>query len=664
MRQAQLGRREVLWVLVGIVLVSLPHAAHLPVWLSTSVLALWLWRLAVALGWLPPPGKALLLALVTACGSAILGAYHTLFGREAGVAMLTLMLALKLMEMRGRRDAVLTVFLGLFVALTHFLYGQGIALALYLFGVAGLFIAALAALTQPRLSPRQALATASSLIVQALPLMLLLFLLFPRLSGPLWGLPKDAHGAMTGLSETMTPGSISQLVQSDAVAFRAEFTGPPPPPSQRYWRGPVLEVFDGRSWLPFRGSDGAASVEPRGTALAYTLTLEPHGKPWVFALDLADSRSLPRHTRLAPNGQLLAQQAIDRRARFALIALPGARLDRAGEPDSLLRALTLPAHGNPRTRELAKRLRGDNPDDRALVRAALDLFRREPFHYTLHPPLLEADGVDGFLFETRRGFCEHYAGAFTFLMRAAGVPARVVTGYQGGEFNRLAGYLIVRQSDAHAWSEVWLEGEGWVRVDPTAAVAAERIEQGLAAALPAGEPLPLLMRAQAPWLKTLRLQWDALNNRWNQWVIGFDQEQQIALMARLGLGIVSWRELAWMLVAALTLGMALIIALAVRARPRRDAVQAAWERFCHTLARAGLARAPNEGPLDYAERVAAQRPDLALPVRRIADHYARLRYGPPASDDALAALIAAVRAFRPKSPRAARPARSQSPAAG
>ncbi|MEO1767042.1 transglutaminase TgpA family protein [Thiobacter aerophilum] len=627
MADTLLARRESLAVVLGILLVAAGHAAHLPPWLTLLTATLLGWRLAASQGWVPLPGRGLLILLALACAASILVAYHTLFGREAGVAMLTLMVALKLMEMRTRRDAVLTVFLGWFLVLTHFLYGQDILLALYLFTATVWLLVALALLTHPAQSVPAAMRLALTLTIQALPLVVLLFVLFPRLPGPLWGLPKDTFAARSGLDEIMRPGSISRLVQSDEVVFRAEFKGPPPPAAQRYWRGPVLEIFDGASWQPHRGAAVLPAVEADGPPIAYSVTLEPHGKPWVFALELPDPLALGPHMRLASTYQLFATQPLTQRQRFDLLALPQHRLDANPDPHTLARALQLPPSGNSRARALAEQMRRTAHSDGEVVEAVLRLFREQDFRYTLTPPLLGPDGVDEFLFDTRRGFCEHYAGAFTFLMRAAGVPARVVTGYQGGEFNELGGYLIVRQSDAHAWSEVWLPQRGWVRVDPTAAVAASRIERGPSAALPAGEPLPYLLRSQPLWLKTLRLKWDALNHRWNLWVIGFDQERQVGLFARMGFGIVSWRKLAWMLLVALAASFILLAALTLRLPAPRDPVQAAWLRLCRKLARAGLPRAPQEGPLAYAERIGKTRPELAAPLAALARRYAALRYG-------------------------------------
>ena len=643
------------WLLAGIALVMAPHALHLPLWLSIATFAMIAWRWAAAWGRLPLPGKWPLVLLAVASAAGILLQYRTLLGRDAGVAMLTLMLALKLLEMRSYRDAMLTVFLGYFLVITNFFYTQSIPVAAYLMLVVGVLTFALIALNHPASAAqwRRPLKLSALLVVQAMPLMLVLFVLFPRVAGPLWGLPSDAFAGMTGLSDTMAPGSISRLVQSDAVAFRAEFTGPPPPAAQRYWRGPVLAQFDGRAWSPARGHDPEPEIETDGAPVRYAITLEPHNKNWIFALEVPDPLALPQDTRLAPDLQLLAKQPLQRRARYTLTSFPSHRIGKDAEAEVLRRALQLPARGNAQARGLARRLRaeaGSNPDgDADLVARVLRMFHEQPYAYTLTPPLLGNDGIDEFLFSTRRGFCEHYAGAFTFLMRAAGVPARVVTGYQGGEFNRLGNYFIVRQSDAHAWSEVWLRDRGWVRVDPTAAVAAERIENGIASALSIGEPLPFFVRTDMEWLRQMRMRWDTLNNQWNQWVLGYNEEKQIGLFSSLGFGIVSWRELAWGLVIGVGLLLGIFAALTLRPRrkPLADEVQALYLKFCAKLAKYGLIRLATEGPLDFALRVRSLRPELSAMVDRVTRQYIQLRYSAHATESALGQFKSEVKAFRP-----------------
>ncbi len=640
------------WLFAGIALVIAPHAAHLPVWLSALAFAMIAWRWTAASGRLPLPGKWILMLLLAGSAAGILLEYRTLFGRDAGVAMLTLMLALKLLEMRGYRDAMLTVFLGYFLVITNFFYAQEIPFAVYLFAVVLVLTAALVVLNHPASAGqwRRPLKFSAQLLLQAAPLMLLFFLLFPRTGGPLWGMPSDAFSAKTGLSENMSPGSISQLVQSDAIAFRAEFASVAPPPSRLYWRALVLENFDGRNWSRNRGGYAAeTTIETTGTPVSYTLTVEPHDKPWVFALEVPDPLTVPQDTRLTRDLQLLANKPVQRLTRYTLTSYLDYRIGRDAGPGQLRNALFLPRNGNPQARELARRVRDEAGSDADVVARILALFREQDYAYTLTPPLLGQDGVDEFLFKTRKGFCEHYAGAFTFLMRAAGVPARIVTGYQGGEFNPVGSYFIVRQSDAHAWSEVWLQGRGWVRVDPTAAVSSTRIENGIASALPAGEPLPFLVRTDMEWLKHLRQGWDAVSTYWDLWVVGFDQEEQIGLFARLGFGIVSWRELVWGMAIGLGLLLAAIAAFVFRPgrRPAPDKVQALYLKFCAKLEKAGLARPPSEGPLDFAERVRWQRPELAAGTDAVVHLYIQLRYGARASSEIYGEFASLVRNFKP-----------------
>jgi transglutaminase-like putative cysteine protease len=639
------------WLLAGIVLVLAPHTLHLPLWLSVVSLGMLAWRWAAAIGKLPLPGKWLLVLLAITATAGILLQYRTLFGRDAGVAMLALMVSLKLLEVRSYRDATLAIFLGYFLVVTNFFYTQSIPVGAYLIGVVLVLTLALITLNHPSSAKRwrQPLKLAALFVLQATPLMLMLFLLFPRIAGPLWGLPTDAFAGVTGLSDRMAPGSISQLAQSDAVAFRAEFTGPLPPPTERYWRGPVLGYFGGREWSRVRGvAEPRPAIEATTPAVRYTLTQEASNKNWIFALDVADPQMLPPNTRLTPDLQLLAREPVQRRTRYVLTSFLNPKVGRVTDAAVLKRDLQLPARGNPAARDLAKRMRGTAASDAQFVQAVLRMFHEQPFVYTLTPPLLGNDGIDEFLFSTRRGFCEHYAGAFTFLMRAAGVPARVVTGYQGGEFNSIGNYLIVRQSDAHAWSEVWLQGQGWVRIDPTAAVAANRIESGIAAALPEGEPLPFLVRTDAEWLRQLELRWDAINNDWNQWVLGYNQELQISLFAGLGLGIVSWRELAWGLVIGIgtLLGIIALITLRASGKPPGDEVQALYLKFCAKLARKGLVRRTNEGPLDFAARVQSLRPEVSSVVDPVTRLYIQLRYGARATKETLRQFRSLIRSFQ------------------
>lgn len=599
---------------------------------------------------MPGPAKLpprWLLTLLALSGTAAIGMhFQSLFGRSPGVALLTLLFSLKLLETHSRRDAFAFVLLAGFVLISQFLYAQNLLGAVLMLLGSALIVSALALLERPDQTWPAVLRLSGQLLLQATPFMVLLFLLFPRIQTPLWGLPADAFSRTTGLSDEMSPGSISLLSQSDNIAFRASFSGgqngATPHQTQLYWRGLVLHTFDGRTW---RIGPPPALLErlpaaPPGPPVEYTVTLEPHNKDWLFALERP--ASLPNDARLSTDGRLIARQPVRSRLRYemrSVLPAPNLRAPLSAlSPAELTAALQLPDDYNPRTRALASQWRRElGNDDAALAQRLLEWFRHEDFHYTLRPPLLGEDSVDDFLFNTRRGFCEHYAGAFVFTLRAAGIPARVVTGYQGGEINPIDHTLIVRQSDAHAWAEIWLPGRGWRRVDPTAAVAPSRVERNLAEALPAGEPLPFLARPAFSWLQGARHRWDALANAWNQWVIGYNPQRQRSLLAHIGLQAHDWRQMAALLG---SLGGTLLLAYtawALYQRPSNDPALRQWQRFCQRLARRQLARSPWEGPQDYARRVIGNlqdKPALAREVAAIAALYERLRYAAPAADTA------------------------------
>jgi transglutaminase-like putative cysteine protease len=622
-----LGAAAIPWLLLAVGLAAAAHIGRLPWWLNGLFILAAGWRWQAALKRWPMPRGWLLLGLTLSTIAGLLAYYGTLLGREAGVALLAAMTALKLLEARTLRDGMVVIFLGYFLLIAHLLNSQTMATAVYLLLALAALIGA-QVLIQPQhagLQPVAALRLSVVMLLQSLPIMLILFILFPRIPGPLWGLPKDAYSGFTGLSESMTPGSISELIQSDEVAFRVRFKGAAPLPEKLYWRGPVLWWYRDRTWSG-RDEELLASLPyiPRGERVDYTVTLEPHGQRWLFALDLPGA--LPREAGMTRTLQLKNLKPVNERYQYAMHSYLRYATGELSELERRLN-LQLPATGNPRARALAEQWRRQAEKyPRAVVDQALVLFREQPFYYTLTPPLLGADSVDEFLFDTRRGFCEHYAGSFVFLLRAAGVPARVVTGYQGGERN--GDYYIVRQSDAHAWAEVWLEGSGWTRIDPTAAVAPERIERGIFAALDDPALLPLLARRDSSWLRRLALGWDTVNNAWNEWVLGYNDQRQQRFLSGVGFGPVDWRGMTVALVIALVLVACAAAGLHLLRRwRRRDPLARTYEAFCRKLARQGLARQPHEGPLAFTERIARARPELAIQARGIGRLYALQRYG-------------------------------------
>lgn len=617
------------WLVGAVTLSVAPHMLHVPLWLSAlfAATAGWRWHIGGANERLPAVWLRVPLTLMVMI--ALVASFGTLLGRDAGVALLVAMAAMKLLEARSIRDAIVLIFLSYFLLISYLLYEQTVFTAAYLL-VCVTLLFAVQTVVQPQhqaLRPKAALRIGALLIVQALPFMLLLFVLFPRIPGPLWGLPRDAHSGLTGLSKNMTPGSISNLIQSSEVAFRVRFNGTAPPASQMYWRGPVLSWLNNGTWS---GRDEPLSkklpYEPLAQAYDYTVVLEPHGQHWLFALDV------PATIPAAASGmtrslQLKRSRPITERLRYRLRSVLQYRQSNELNDQARRRYLQLPPGVNPRARALASDWSRGSPAPEAIVRQALSFFREESFYYTLQPPLLSDNRVDQFLFGSRRGFCEHYSASFVFLMRAAGLPARVVTGYQGGEKND--DYFIVRQSDAHAWSEVWLEDQGWIRVDPTAAVSPARIERGLYAAIDQSE-LPLLARRDNAFVRQIALRWDALNNAWNAWVLGYNTERQRQFLSNLGFGEVSGRKMMLTLVVAFAVLAAIALGWLVlqRARQQRpDRLGRIYARFCNKLERRGLPRLPHEGPLAFTDRIAGERPEFGPLLGRIGNLYATQRYG-------------------------------------
>lgn len=620
-----LDRGAAPWLFAAALATTLPHAEHQPLWLSALSAAIfaragWLWWRNERL-----PGRwPLILLVAVACGG-VLFEFRTLFGRDAGVAMLVVFMAMKLLELRSRRDAIVVVTLGYFLLLTHYFYSQSIPTGIWLLGTMTLVTATLIRLHGGAAStPMATLRYAGLLTLQAMPFMLVLYLLFPRVNGPLWGLPQDAHSGRSGLSEQMAPGNIANLALSGEIAFRVRFAEPVPPRGLLYWRGPVLEYYDGRTWRPQPSRPRPPQIEVLSPAQAYETTLEPHQQRWLLALDAPGT--VPADLTLDSTLTATNRVPLTQRQRFSLTAILDYRFNRDEDQAVLRRNLALPTNANPRSRELAKSWRQAESDPERLVQKALTLFSGAGFAYTLQPPLLGEHPVDDFLFVTQRGFCEHYASAFVVLMRAAGVPARVVTGYQGGEANPVDGFVVVRQSDAHAWAEVWFAERGWTRVDPTAAVSPSRVENGIAAAMPAGEPLPALIQLRSDWLRTLQFRWEAINNAWNQYVLGYNPERQRELLGRLGLPDADWRKLAAALAILCGALLLTITAWALYQRPRLDPAARLWQKALRRLARRQVNSPSWETPLALARRLEDERPALAPAVRQVVEAYLQARY--------------------------------------
>ncbi|MCB1802158.1 MAG: DUF3488 domain-containing transglutaminase family protein [Gammaproteobacteria bacterium] len=625
-----------------------PHASNL----SPSVLAFFyitaVWRMLAIHrpDWMP--GRWTLMLLMVAALALVVFSTEISDGRLAGTALLVVMLGLKLLELRARRDIHVTVFLGYFLVLTQLLYDQSLALAIYLFvGVVALTVIQVG-LNRVHVDLLRQARNTLAILGGALPLALVVFLLFPRLDAPLWAI--NTNSAVTGISGEMTLGDIGKLSQSNAVAFRATFFGAEPRPEQRYWRGPVLWQTDGRRWS---GSARTALLQQpttrRSAPLQYEVIMEPTGEYWMFGLDLVVD--IPQGAQLNRNSALVGKQRIDKRLSYRAGSDPYQSPAMLGEYEREL-GLQLPQQLSARIRELAGRWQAEAAGEPAqIAQKALDFFRQQPFVYTLAPGQLGNDPVDQFLFDTQRGFCEHYASGFVTLMRAAGVPARIVIGYQGGEFNPRAGHWIVRQSDAHAWAEIWLAGSGWSRFDPTAAVAPERIERSINNSV-AGEGAAIVYRGDGDGMFSdlLRnVEWiaDAVDLGWHRWVIGFSAERQSNLLQMLGLGELRGLGLAIALLigAALAAGLAYLV-MRWRQPKIRDPLPRMWQRFVVKLRRAGITVHNWQGA-DTVCSLAMQRfpgaSDQLVAINRL---YVQLRYGRRRDPRQMQSLQQRIRALR------------------
>lgn len=634
-----------LFLLAGLFLLLLSHLSHLPIWLSAVCLALIVWKLLHEYQWLTLPGKYLRFAMLASVLAGILYSYHTLLGREAGSAMLLALLCLKLFEVKTLRDASILVQLALFAIVITFLFSQTILMAIQMLVIVVLLLSAVISYSHAttNTAPGSAwlyLRRAASLLVHAVPLGLLLFIVFPRITAPLWNLPADAFQGQTGLSEQMSPGRISQLLESNAVAFRVRFKDRLPDKNSLYWRGPVLWNFDGYTWsapLKERQYSHAAQLQNATQLTAYTITIEPHNKNWLIALDMP--AMLPLTTKMSSENQLLTHDPLRKLQRFELVSALNYKLGFNHFRDREL-YLRVPEKSAPQARKFIAQLTSRNSEPQQVLNAVLKHFQQNPFYYSRNPPLLFDDPIDEFLFQTRRGYCEHFASTFTVLMRLAGIPARIVTGYQGGHVNPLDDYLIVRQSDAHAWSEVFLEDQGWVRVDPTSVIPANRIENANDVLRLRTPSLSYDLFATDSWLsntaRQFKFAWDAINNRWNQWVIGYNQKQQQAFFKAFGIESLNWQ----LLIQVLFLGFALfslVLALLVFRRKHRnsDRLNKLYARYLKKLKPYHVSKLNNEGVLDFALRTAAHFPDREQQIVSIANQYNKIRYGTSNAGDFL-----------------------------
>ncbi|MDH3429770.1 MAG: DUF3488 and transglutaminase-like domain-containing protein [Gammaproteobacteria bacterium] len=618
------------WTLAALVFSLVPHVQFLPLWITAAFVICGAWRYLIERRRRALPSPYLRVLLALGCFLGVFATYATISGVGPGSALLAIMAALKLLETRKRRDQFVLLFIAIFLVMSTLLREQ------YLWSLPYLVVAVLLIMTAwLRVSAAagetagHSFRTGGRLILYAAPLAIAMWIFFPRLANPFWAVPMDTGTAKSGISDSMSPGDISSLSMSNAVAFRVNFAGRIPEPRDRYWRGLVLTLFNGRTWSgndPFEGPRVHEQVFGNGESVSYQITLEPTRQQWVFALDMPWSWTLPR-TFMGPQQQLARSRPIDRRVSYEVTSYLDYRTDVALTDYARSWYERIPPESNKRTQALAKQMRAAASSDAAYIEAVLRMFHEQEYFYTLQPPPLGSSPVDRFMFDTRRGFCEHYASAFAVMMRAAGIPARIVLGYQGGEMNPMGGHMIVRQSDAHAWNEVWLDSVGWYRVDPTSAVAPGRIESGVSESMFDGVASTWGFSATSALLHRLSLTWDAMNAKWNEWVLGYGPENQSRFMKWLGMDNPDWRNMLLTLT-AIIVGLILLISVILTLRYRPPAKDRAAILYARFVKRTGMEPLTGETPAIFAARAEAESQLPAEMIRAVTSTYLDARYGP------------------------------------
>ncbi len=635
----KLDKRSLHALAALLLLSQLPHLLHLPIWVSAlgvSIIGLKLlahYSPSTAINFLLTPVSLIVIAV---SGAILVRTHYGYFlGRDPCVAFLFILVSAKFAELKRPAESTLLLCLAGFLLMTQYFYSQSILSALITLPAVLALGNALAVIRDSTNAPKtkQNLRMVGKLLLQGAPLAALLFVVFPRLPGPLWSLPDDAT-AKTGLSDSMSPGSIGSLSLSDEVAFRVEFKGSPPPPDQRYWRGPVLNEFDGFNWSASTNPTRIqVSGSQRPNSLEYTVMMQPNHQRWLFALDYptsvpmsdtvdeADSRIM---ARITADLQLKSSKPITQVVRYKQSSSLSDKFKPPIRPEPIQTQL---AGQNPKTMAFAAQMRAQAGSDRQYIENLLRHFNQENFHYTLQPSLLGNSPVDEFLFNTREGFCEHYASAFVVLLRAAAIPARVVTGYLGGEMN--GNYMIVRQSDAHAWAEAFIDGH-WIRYDPTGAVAPARVDTSMAAALGDGEPIPMMARSGNGWLKRFKLSMDEMNHDWQRLVVNFNNESQNRIWQKLGFPKLQLWQITILVLIISAIWCFAVLGMPLRRASGKTPADRMWNRYVRTLGRLGIQRETTETPNQLINRAAESLPKSSL-IKSVGDDLVKLRFHRPDS---------------------------------
>ncbi|MCK4840488.1 MAG: DUF3488 domain-containing transglutaminase family protein [Methylococcales bacterium] len=646
-----LNQHTLIFLLLSIGLITLPHINNIPLPLFVFFSLLLIWRFVAIWKSDYLPNK-LFVFLITVSGLILLYNQHQgLLGRDAGTSLFVTALGLKLLEINKERDLYLISYLAFIVAASQFLFQQSILMAGYILFVCCALLATLVSINSYKAETIPALKTAAIIILQALPLAIIIFILFPRVEAPRWMMFDQQYSARSGLSDSLEPGSISQLGMSDELVFRVKFEGDIPSPNQRYWRGPVFSYTDGKRWTETKKLFFHKYMDKpvyTGNAYQYTLMMEPQEKDWVFALDMPVSYPQP----LKKNAlyQLINPDNSNERTEYKISSYPQYNtgyITKTERKDNL----QLPAQPSEKITELVTQLHGFDQSANIFIQSVLAHFSNENFYYTLMPPLMEDKPIETFLFESRYGFCSHYATAFVYLMRVAGIPARVVGGYQGGELNKIGGFLEIRQANAHAWAEVWLQGKGWTRFDPTAAIAPERIEQDvnidlqIATGLVNFTPVYVNASKAMSWMKQVRQAWRSVDYGWQRWVINYTSANQSKFLDTLGIRSIK-SMVYWLMVAIGLIALCLAFVILKNKRSKIDKELMLYQQFCKKLAKAGIHKQNGETASTFSLRAQKQCPELADKINKISCIFIRLRYEKSLAEDDFSSFKRAVTSFK------------------
>lgn len=628
-----------------------PLVFQLPLWTVGWCLIIWAGILfQESRGWAAPSKRIRLAAFSIGMAAVLLSAGLKFDGKDFMV-MLAVLAGIKPLEINSKRDCMMTILLAYFLVITSLFVFENLVMMLYLFVSVWVTTGVLIHVNNSRQTIGRQMRLSARLIFGAVPLMLLLFFLFPRFSGGFWGSPW-ARFSYSGFSSSMGIGDVSKLVLVDATAFSVSFESTVPDVDQLYWRGIIFQRFDGRNWHAVPGLSTRKESVSGENMVQYSVILEPHGHRNLFVLDLPVS--VRTAARILEDHTLVARWPIRQRFHYSAASVLKYRQESSHAPSEFY--LQVPLHRNPRTIALAEKWRSTHKTPNALIAAALDYFRSNAFQYTLEPESRGPDSVDQFLFVSRKGFCEHFATAFTLLMRTAGVPTRIVGGYQGGRWNDVGKFLTVRQSDAHVWCEVWLQGQGWLRVDPTMVASPDRIGAGIESIFDA-ENLPKFLSANrgkllVDWIDVVKQTWEAVNIRWNMWFMGFSLEDQLSILRKLGMS--ASRRALWLLLPILFLLSVVIMILLNRLaaklsqKPSEDRALKIYKRFLRKMARFGMPKMDHQGPMDYARSAVGRYPLLKFEIMAITENYIKLRYGTAAGQDLLGKMHRLVRRFNPR----------------